>query len=218
MVKLSKAEGYKGFGLELNDGMRVVSIDAGSPASASNLQLLDLVIACDGKRVSSNSIGSAIGSKSAIALTIERPEDSEACSVARAEGVTEWTEWKRGVVACAAGDLEDILAVICDLDDAVSRSLTMSEARIFGMQHSIRGLAAGQCLADIATVHGHGPMLQKRLATAASRCGEDDLIYLQRIAQFAKLVRIRSRQRVSTGGEPAEIPAVGAEPEDRVGC
>ena len=59
------------FGLLLSEGMRVITVDEGTPAARSGLQPIDLVVACNGIRTSSNTIADQIRGKTAIELSIE---------------------------------------------------------------------------------------------------------------------------------------------------
>ena len=63
--------------------MRIIEIDTNTPAARSGLRPLDLVVACDGERVSAYSIAEQITGKRAIELTVSRPAEKDLCRVAR---------------------------------------------------------------------------------------------------------------------------------------
>ena len=182
-VTLELLRDEKSFGLVFHEGMRITEIDPGTPAARSGLRPLDLVVACDGERVSAYSIAQEISGKRTIELTIVRPAEKDLCRVARDENVDEWMQWEYVVVASAHGDHEalgrlllgpvlpaDSVSRRVDFAEAVARRLTPLEATAFNLAHNLQ-LASGSRLEDIARQHQHVELAAELQAQTEPRTG-----------------------------------------------
>jgi hypothetical protein len=148
----------------LSPSARVILVDHGGPAAVAGVRPLDLVLAVDGSPTGPTKIGGQVARHKVIALTVLRPSDESLSDVAAAEGLREWTEWERAVLAVIDGDIDSLFASLHELslvtgrrlteqEVAASRRITEQEAASINARHAARlsqPVQAGQRLDDVA--------------------------------------------------------------------